>query len=256
MALYKVRHALASWTNLDGTPGMGFRTQTVEIPDEEAKRLKSHFAIIGPDEEVEHPGILQDLPQSPSDEEILNWVTNANVSEVKALISQRPELTPRIEGALSNVHTARAYEDSHLNDVRLAIQSGGLKADDDDITLGSTRTGRDPELRDTSDDGDNSDITVITSTNPAGASTVPPEVAGTTEEDNTKLKDANGNPDSLPAMDHGVLVQGSAPDVANYIAAHPDQAAAILDAETAHTQGSPRSEVVNAVRAASDFTSN
>jgi hypothetical protein len=254
MALHKVRHAMANWTNEDGTPGMAFRNQVVEIPDNEAARLKKHFALIGPDEEVEHPGILSDLPQSPSDEELLNWIENANVSEVRALTAQRPELVPRIEGALSNVYTARAYEDTHLNEVRLALQQKGLSPDE--ISLGSSlKTGTDPSLRDTSDDGDNSDI--IMPENPSGASLEPPAggagVAG--PETNTELKDANGNPDSLPAMNHEVLVQGTGVDVANYIAAHPEQAAAILEAETVHTEGSPRPEVVKAVRAANDFTS-
>lgn len=253
MALHKIRHALASWTNADGTPGMAFRGQTAEIPDTEAARLKKFFAIIGPDEEVEHPGILQDLPQSPSDEELLNWITNANASEVRALISQRPELAPRIEGSLTHVKSLRAGEDAHYNEIRLAIQQGGLKADDDDLVLGSgARSGHD--VTDTSADGDNGDIR-IKSENPAGASTAPPDSSAGVQgpETNTGLKDADGNP-TLPPVDHAVLVEGSEQDVANYVAAHPEEAAAILEAETVHTDGSPRVGVVNAVRTANEFT--
>jgi hypothetical protein len=252
MALYKIRHAIAAWTHEDGTPGQGFRNQVVEIPDNEAERLKNHFAIIGPDEEVEHPGILQDLPTSPSDEEILGWISNANASEVRALIATRPELAPRVEGALTSVKAARAYEDQHLNDIRLAIQRGGLKTDE--IMLGSGAvSGHD--TTDTSGDSDDSDI-IVTSLNPAGASTEPPAGGAGVQggEPNTGLKDANGNPDGLPPVDHAVLVQGTGQDVANYVGAHPEQAAAILEAETVHTEGSPRAEVVKAVRAASGFT--
>lgn len=262
MALYKIRHALANWTNDDGTPGMAFRGQVADIPDKEASRLKKHFALIGADEEVEHPGILSDLPVSPSDEEILNWITNANASEVRALINKRPELKPRVEGALTNVKAARSYEDQHLNDIRLAIQGDGLGPDGTDV-LGA-RSGFDST--DTSAEG-NEDIVVtpsatppvdgVTSLNPAGPSTAPPDPSSGVQgpETNTELKDANGNPDTLPPLDHGVLVQGTAGDVANYIGAHPDQAAAILEAETIQTQGSPRAEVVNAVRAANSFNS-
>lgn len=267
MALYKVRHAIANWTNEDGTPGMAFRGQVAEIPDKEASRLKRFFALIGKDEEVEHPGILSDLSVSPSDEEILNWIANANASEVRALVSKRPELKPRIEGALLNVKAARSYEDAHLNEVRLALQQGGLTPDDADGVLGSARTGFD--TTDTSADG-NDDIIVSpslstpppiggdTSSDPAENTVVPPEVSGVTEEDNTELKDANGNPDSapsLPPVDHAVLVQGTGVDVANYIAAHPEEGAAILDAENLHTNDQPRPEVVNAVRSANGFTS-
>lgn len=254
MALYKIRHALASWTNTDGTPGMAFRTQTAEIPDAEAKRLKEYFAIIGPDEEVEHPGILQDLPQSPSDEEILNWIANANASEVRALASTRPELVPRIEGALTSVKTARAYEDEHLNEIRMAMQPGGLSPDGTDILGSAGATGRD--TTDTSATGDEDIVMPDPALGPAGAGIEPPGggagVGG--PETNTELKDANGNPDSLPPVDHSVLVQGTGQDVANYIGAHPEQAASILAAEEAHTEGSPRVEVVNAVRAATGFT--
>jgi hypothetical protein len=276
MALHKVRHALANWTNADGTPGMAFRGQVVEIPDAEAKRINhkagaSGPALIGPDDEVEHPGILSDLAQSPTDEEILTWIENANVSEVKALVSQRPELAPRIDGALTNVKAIRASEDAHLNDIRLAVQQGGLATDDFENggVLGA-RSGHD--ATDTSNDGDNSDIIVASSVappmgavttlgeksnDPAGASIAPVDSSAGVQgpEDNTSLKDANGTPDSLPAMDHKVLVEGPSQDVANYIAAHPEQAAAILEAETVHSEGSPRAEIVKAARAANGFTS-
>lgn len=251
MALFKARHALVSWTNEDGTPGTVFRGQTADIPDGEASRLKKFFAIIPPEDEVEHPGILQDLPVSPSDEEILNWISNANASEVRALISMRPELAPRVEGALTNVKAARSYEDAHLNDIRLAIQQGGLQTDE--IMLGSgAKSGWDKT--DTSAEG-NEDI-VVTSLNPSGASTAPVDSSAgiSGPETNTELKDANGNPDGLPPIDHDILVQGSTPDVINYISAHPEQASEILDAENANTNGAPRVEVVNAVRAAAGFT--
>lgn len=257
MAKYKVRHALASWTNTDGTPGTAFRGQVAEIPDSEAKRLKVHFALIGPDEEVEHPGILQDIPSSPSDEELLNWIANANPSEVRALIAKRPELTPRIEGTLLSVKSLRAQEDTHYNDIRLAIQQGGLKPDDPTGILGSAgATGRD--VADTSGDDDNGDIILATG-DKGSASIAPVDSSGGVQgpEANTELKDANGIPDggqTLPPVDHSVLVEGSEQDVANFIAAHPEQAADILEAETVHSEGSPRTGIVNAVRAATGFT--
>jgi hypothetical protein len=55
-------------------------------------------------------------------------------------------------------------------------------------------------------------------------------------------------------VQHNVLVEGPAQEVANYISTHPEEAAAILEAETVHSEGSPRVEVVNAVRAATGFT--
>jgi hypothetical protein len=167
MAQHKIRHALASWTNEDGTPGTAFRGQVAEIPESEATRLRKYGAIIGPDEEVEHPGILSDLPQSPSDEELINWISAANTSEVKALVNQRPELVPRIEGALTHVKSLRAGEDMHYNEIRLALQSGGL--DTDEIFLGSgSQSGHDG--RDTSAVGDE-DIVVTPVAPPSGVTT-------------------------------------------------------------------------------------
>jgi hypothetical protein len=237
MALYKIRHALASWTNLDSTPGMAFRGQVVDIHDEEAKRLMKGNAIIGVDDELEHPGILQDLPVAPTDEELVNWIVAANVSDVKALVEERPEIAPRVEGALNHVKTMRAYEDTHLNEIRNSLQPGGAETDEYGVVLGSGAKSA-HDVRDTSAIG-NDDITVSVPTTSQSGFT----------ETNTPLATAP----VVPPIDLLTLVQGTAQDVANYVSAHPDEAAAVLEAETVSTSGSPRADVVMAVRSATGF---
>lgn len=243
MAEFKIRHALASWVH-NGKSHTAFRGQVAEIPDDEAERLLSHNAIIPAADELMRPGIIQDLPASPSDEELIAWLSEANPSEVVMLIADRPEFRPRIEAAVENVALAKGYEAQHLEDVRRAMEGVAPvqhSENNDDIVLdvpgaptggqgdmvgGSTSTGAD--TTDTSGDPGDDDIVVNT-------------------------PDANATGTSS-AVDYAALVTGPADGVAGYISTHPEEANAVLEAENAATDNQPRSAIVLAHRSASGFS--
>lgn len=248
MGLYKIRHALATWIDSEGTPQTGFRGQVVEIPDVEAQRLIPHEAIIGADEELVHPGILADLPASPSDEELLAWVTAANISEVTDMVTQRPELRVRIEATLKQVVALRGSEDTHLADVARAMQ--GLPPEtNDDIKFGapSAPTGGIEEIAGASSASTGSDDVDTSGEGDEDIHMAIPDgtAAGTL---------ANDTPDVIASTtDYATLVTGSAEDVAAYIGDHPLEVNAVVAAEMANTNEQPRAAVIVAARAAAQF---
>jgi hypothetical protein len=240
MAKFKVRHALLSYVDDKGVARNAFRGQVVELTDSEAQRLMPYGAITPPDQELQSPGVLMPLSASPSDEEIIGWIAAANASEVGALVTERPEMRPRVEAALISVGAYRDNENMHMEEVKRALDGAPpLKAVDEngDIIMDtrapatsgimdinssqSDSTGRDDT--DTSGSGDNDDITIL----PPGA--------------------------VVPPVDYAAIVTGSAEEVAGYISTHPTEANEVLAAEEAATSGAPRADVVLAARSAIEF---
>ncbi len=267
MGQYKIRHALASW--VDETTGQqvghtAFRGQIAEIPEDEATRLKAYGAIIGADEELPRPGNIAELSPSPTDEELIAWLSAANTDEVVSLVAERPELRPRIDGALENVTQAQGAEAVHLEEVRRAMAGMPPVSHDEDIIIdvkGAPTGGQTDVL------GGNTPATGADDTTPnpddvnediiidKGESFAVPVDSGALDGDsvetNTPLEEAPVAPPSN--VDYAALVTGPADGVASYIATHPAEADAVLAAETQATNGAPRAPIVLAARSAAQF---
>jgi hypothetical protein len=251
MTMYKARHALVSWTDEDGTPRTMFRGQKGDIPDKEAARLKKFDAIVSVDEELQRPGVLQDLPLAPDDEELVAWLAGANATEIAEMATKRPELRPRIEGALEGIRQLRDGEDAHLEEARRALSPDAVKREGATGGIEEIEGGDDPTKMNTPVHvGDDAFVEV----DPAGqflgggpdGSTLN---ADTTRETNTPLSDTP----APMTTDINTLVQGSVDEVAAYIGEHPDEADAVLAAEAAAHDGQPRVGVVLAQRSATEF---
>jgi len=255
--MYKIRHALASWMDEKDVAHTAFRGQVVDVtPDTEAKRLLGYNAIIGAGDELVRPGVIQDLSASPSDEELLAWITAANHVEITDLLSTRQELRPRIEAALVNVNVARAYEQQHLEDVRRIVEGvAPVKPDEDsdaptggftdDIGGTSSAGPTGADYTDTSHEG--ADDIILDPPARVNADGNPDNV-----ETNTPLEQPTGGPGDV---DYAALVQGPADGVAGYISTHPDEAENVLAAETKNTDNAPRAAIVLAARSATSFRS-
>ena len=156
------------------------------------------------------------------------------------LIATRPELRPRIEGAVTNVDEARGAEAVHMEEVRRALDGLPPRGDgDDDIKF-------DIPGRPT---GGIEDIA-----GESGASTGSDTVDTSHEGDDDIVVDIpNAQSTSSVPVDYVALVKGSADEVSGYISEHPSEADAVLAAEAAGTGGAPRAAVVLAARAAAEF---
>ena len=268
MAMYKARHALVSWTDEDGSSHTIFRGQTGDIPEGEVKRLMPHGAIVGVDEELKRPGILQQLGEAPDDEELLNWMSGANASDVAELVTVRPELRPRVESTLAAVQRDRGVDDTHLKDIYTALSR--VPAGEDNTPLrGSTNINDDENGdtggfsymvggstpatgRDTTAEGLD-DIVLPPGhepVDPAGQFATGGADGGAFDGDSVETN----TPLEVPSTtDYPTLVSGSADEVASYISEHPQEANNVLEAETEATNGSPRAAVVLAARSAAQF---
>src|SRR5688500_11259338 len=103
MKKVKVRHALIQY-RVTGDHGairteMAFRGQVVELPEDEARRLLADQAVIPPDQPLDRPGMMMRLPEAPTDEEIVAWVSSATTDEIVRLARERPILAHRLQGA-------------------------------------------------------------------------------------------------------------------------------------------------------------
>jgi hypothetical protein len=116
----KVRHALITYV-VDGRQEMAFRGQVVDITDGEADRLDRLGATVEVSKDLERPGTLAALPESPTDEEIVAWCLAASPVELEHILRVRPELGPRIEGAYQHVVDARKAQDENLKAVSASI---------------------------------------------------------------------------------------------------------------------------------------
>lgn len=215
----KVRHALVNYT-VPGKDNRGndreldeiaLRGQIVDIPRDQVDRLKTLGAVVAPDVDLERPGVMMALPESPTDEEILAWVRSARREEVVALAQGRPELVDRLSGAMDRV------ERDYARQMEL---------------LGHAVPDRRPVAGE-----------------PAPAPTVPPvPPTPPNPNDPAALGNPDGHVYDGPAA--AEVVKGSVEQVAEHLAEYPDQAQAILDAENVHTKGKARNGVLAAVQAA------
>lgn len=108
-----VRHALVTYV-VNERQEMAFRGQVVDLSDAEAKRFDALGATVPEDAELERPGTLAALPESPTDEEVIAFAVAATDTELRATLQARPELGPRIEGAKRYVVDLRKAQDEGL----------------------------------------------------------------------------------------------------------------------------------------------
>lgn len=257
MAKVKVRHALITYTDHDKImdrdyQATAFRGMVVDISSQdEVDRLERLGAVVGPNTELERPGILLALPESPSEEEVLTWVMAASPDEIKALAAERPNLIEKLAGA-----KVRA-EDNYRRQMELlgAASSVAREVTPDTHRVMTGQVG--PDLVITG---------VDPATVPAGAAIAPGQQTadggtqeggtGTTADDASSGQQAAPDaPQEPPAITADEVVRGNAASVTEFIATHPDRAAEILEAEKRlNRPDGPRTSVVRAAEAAAGHT--
>jgi len=220
----KVRHALVQYTTHDGTREIAFRNEVVDFPQGEVDRLEAYGALVSEGTTLQRPGRMLALPVSPSDQEVITWVIGATDDEVRALAETRPELAARLDDA-------KAYIVAHTNSV-----TGRLDAA---RTVAADATPQAPPPVDPA----------------ADPGTVPVPVT----DPNARTPEApTPEAEGLSSAEADTIVTGNAKQVADWIAEHPTDANAILEAESRRAAADPdkpvRSTVVNAAAAAAGHT--
>lgn len=256
----KVRFALINYTAVDTVSrrpyqAIGFRGQIVTIIDpNEGRRLAELGAIVPEDAELERPGTLVALPESPSEEEVLAWVMAASPSEIRGLAADRPNLAEKIAGA------AMRAEENHRRAMDLLGQAQDVALSvtpDTHRVMGGT-VGPDAIATGVTSDS----LTGTTDTAPgqqtADGGTQPGGTGSTSDDATSAPSGGTGStqpPAGGPSMPNPAdVVKGNASEVVDFISNNPGMAAQILAAENAHTDGKPRTSVVRAVEAAAGHT--
>jgi hypothetical protein len=235
----KVRHAMVNYTSTlpDGRKSneTAFRGAVVTIEDRnEYQRLLDLGALIEEDAELERPGRLMDLPETASDEEILNWVANASQKEIDKLAAERPEIAERLRGSLQRL------EDMRESGEELLGQKERLEEAIDRVPEGPEYDHLGVPLK--ADDGTSQGVQQGT--------------GGSAADDR---EEPEPEPDTSTAgdFDFDMVVRKNVQEVADFVADHPHLASEVLQAENrlAMTTGKdPRTTVVRAVEAAAGHT--
>src|SRR4051812_34060744 len=125
----KVKFGLINYTRTDKATGRdyedrAFRDMIVDLNQEEYDRLLEHGAIVPPDVELARPGRLSALPETATDEEILNWAQAATTEEIRAECRDRPILAERLTAAWEAVQErVKAYRE-HMSGALDAANDG------------------------------------------------------------------------------------------------------------------------------------
>lgn len=231
----KVRHALITFGK--NRSEVALRGAIVDLPSDDAERFLARGAVIPSDQELERPGQLMDLRESPSDEELVSWVTAATPDEVKALLTVRPNLAPRVVAATEHVEALYAYQTSRLSE--LAEHAASVEVPDPGH---GTSAMLDPDAEPATD-ADETDA----------------DAAGGADDDGTDDNDSEGADATIDADTADVIVGGNVETVENHLADNPENAALVLEAEhrRAASEGKPpRKGVLEAVETALSYTSD
>jgi hypothetical protein len=251
----KVRHGLVSYTVHDDIADRdyedrAFRGMTIYIKDQkEYDRLLTLGAIVRPDEELALPGRLAALPETASDEEILNWAISATPAEIEEAARERPMLAARLTAAGEFAKERAAAWNEHLGGLVEAAEKGA-------------QAGRDAAEREAADapapgvqplvPEPGAGLTATTTADPATIegqqSAGGPAPAGDAG-DGTSTEDPNARFDAV--------VAGNRDSVIKYISENPGEASAILEAENrraAAENEQPRVSVLKAVEVAAGHT--
>jgi hypothetical protein len=249
MPVVQIRHGAVRYkVPKAGTPRgysikVGFRSMKVDMPQSEVDRLEPLGAVVGVNDELPKGGKLSPLPNTASDEELIAWVSVATAEEIASQIADTPDLADRIMTARATVTERLKQQNEILGGVDDAVAQG--------LELAAQRADAEAKAQ--------AEAAVqlppaVTEPTPAGADVVPPESGGdpspVTKSDGDDVDHA-GNLDEVVAQ--------SVPKVSEYLSEHPEQAAAVLDAEkvrAAQEGAKPpnvREGVIKAVEAAASF---
>lgn len=180
----KIRHALVQYMVVEEGKTRfetAFRNQIVDIPDDQVDRLDELGATVAPDESLERPGTMSNLPETASDAEIISWVMGASDDEVEALVRSRPVMAGRIEAAHASVKERFQEQNLHLGGLlEIADELLAEQADEEAATaaalaadlIGDTPAPvveLTPEAADTIVDGNAKSVVDYISENPADA---------------------------------------------------------------------------------------
>lgn len=231
---YLVRHGVINYTGPGGKPMKAFRGMTVDIADEaDVNRLVKYNAIVKPDVELEKPGEMLALPQSATDEQILSWVASATPTEVKALVEERPILADRIRAAAEDVQERLKKQHELLSGVVKAADDGARVAADQEAERKAAKEAEaERKAKEAEENG--------------GQPPVPGAVPLANSDDSQATEDVDE------------VIKGNVGEISKYLAAHPEQAQAVLDAENRRVDAQraagkdeqPRAGLVRAVQAA------
>lgn len=220
MAERKVRHAIVTYTRKleDGRTATetAFRGMIVDIENEdELARLEEFDAVVPVEDDLERPGRMTRLSDAPTDEELINWVAAATESEIRTLVSERPSMGDRVANIQEIVE--RRYEGQReLLGEKASVAKSALE-----------------ELPEPEGSGVQGDPTPVDPATGQVSDTAPPAP----------------NPETY---DLDQVVSQKVSDVEKFLDAHPDQAAAVLDAENRRAQAAgedARQGVVRGVEA-------
>ena len=231
MVKRKVNHALISYkTEIDGRTVYenAFRGMIVDIPAAEAERLEAHGALVPADYDLARPGVISALTESPSDEEVVNWVASATDTEIAELVAARPIIATRIEGA-KEIIEQRAKEQAELL---------GQKAD---IAADAAKDAETPPTPET-----NAPTSLTGATGDATGDVTPIEPPPPGVDPAASVED-------IETARFDELVKGNTSEVSEYLSQNPGHARQVLEAEVrlATAEGrDPRKGVERAAQAA------
>lgn len=186
MAKYKVRHGLVQFiAERDGQQvhEVAFRGQVVDIPKDQAERLKEYGAIVAEDEDLARPGTMLPLPETATDEEIRTWVLGATDAEVREVAERRPMLADRIGAAHAAVKEDLKNQAEHLGQAKETAEKAAKEAEkkEEENEGGSTPTTATEQQRELDEaaavadrvvQGSNSDVSKHLSENPTHAQAI------------------------------------------------------------------------------------
>jgi hypothetical protein len=226
----KIRHGLAYYIDEDGHQYTAFRGQKVDVPFEEAERLKALGAAIPHDEELPMLGRITPLPNTASDEELIAWVSVATKAEVAQAIAEHPALGDRLLNARDIVLKRLEDQNEILSGVDGVVRQGKALAKKHKAAVkrGAPTSGA---------DGKNAKAVIP-------------------EDDDDEEDDEDDEEDDLDEDDPASVVKGSTSDISAWLSNHPDQAVAVLEAEKAlalDRQREVRPSVIFAVEAAANI---
>lgn len=242
-----------------------FRGDVVpDISEEEYERLAAMGAVVPADTELERPGALMALPDSPSDEELLAWVANASEGEIAQLALDRAHMVERIQGARTVAKANYKRQMEMLGRAEAVSVEAAKRVPQrlpgSDAFIGTPDTaaigGIHTESASTgpADGGDHAlEGGIVSGENEEAAQGAATPEGGTPGATDTPQVD--GGPEKVEVSSEiDDLVNNNVDVVTDYISRHPENAAAVLDAEVRRTNGHPRQTVVRSVEAAAGHT--
>lgn len=273
----KVRFGLVNYTRHDDASDRdyedhAFRNMIIDIKDQgEYQRLKDQGAIVDADTELALPGRLAALPETASDEAILNWALAATPSEVEAAAAERPMLAARLLAAGEYAKERAAAWNEHLGGLTDAAERGAKAGEERRQRVAAStpapvanalvpEPGAGLTGGQTGAVGGDTNATGTGAGSPLDAKIEGQQSAG---GDGAREGGAAGDAgDETSTTDpdekYDAVVKGNRDAVIKYISENPHEASAILDAENrraARENEQPRVSVIRAVEVAAGHAS-